>query len=211
MPTLHTTYFGPVSWYAAIANGGGAAISASEDYRKQTERNRCRIATANGVQLLTVPVTLPPSAQGGKCPIRQVRISDHGNWRHLHWQALQAAYGMSPFFDYYADDFQTLYRRPPAGLADFNHALLTLMLRLLDLECSLTRSSRYVTPHESMTDLRTVISPKASPGADPRFEPRPYYQVFAARTGFLPRLSMVDLLFHMGPESRLILRDSLRR
>ena len=109
MPTLHTTYFGPVSWYAAIANGGGAAISASEDYRKQTERNRCRIATANGVQLLTVPVTLPPSAQGGKCPIRQVRISDHGNWRHLHWQALQAAYGMSPFFDYYADDLRPFF------------------------------------------------------------------------------------------------------
>ena len=129
----------------------------------------------------------------------------------VHWQALVSAYEQSPYFDYYADDFQTLYRRPPAGLADFNHALLTLMLRLLDLECSLTRSSSYVTPHESMTDLRTVISPKASSGADPRFEPRPYYQVFAARTGFLPRLSMVDLLFHMGPESRLILRDSLRR
>ena len=122
-----------MSWYAAIANGGGAAISASEHYRKQTERNRCRIATANGVQLLTVPVTLPPSAQGGKCPIRQVRISDHGNWRHLHWQALQAAYGMSPFFDYYADDLRPFFEKRWDYLFDYNMEITATMLRLLGI------------------------------------------------------------------------------
>ena len=208
MLLLSTAYLPPIQTFAHLYYDREAVVDEGEHYVKQTYRNRCVIATASGPQTLTLPVE---RAAGSHAPVASLRLSAHGDWPRVHWQALVSAYEQSPYFDYYADDFQTLYRRPPAGLADFNHALLTLMLRLLDLECSLTRSSRYVTPHESMTDLRTVISPKASPGADPRFEPRPYYQVFAARTGFLPRLSMVDLLFHMGPESRLILRDSLRR
>lgn len=189
---LHTTYFGPVSWYAAIANGGGAAICDSEDYRKQTERNRCRIATANGVQLLTVPVTLPPSAQGGKCPIRQVRISDHGNWRHLHWQALQAAYGMSPFFDYYADDLRPFFEKRWDYLFDYNMEITATMLRLLGINAEVTLTHDPVSL--SCDDLGdNTVS---------------YYQTFQRRHGFIPGMSILDLLCNEGPESVLKLSAS---
>ena len=226
MPTLHTTYFGPVSWYAAIANGGGAAISASEHYRKQTERNRCRIATANGVQLLTVPVTLPPSAQGGKCPIRQVRISDHGNWRHLHWQALQAAYGMSPFFDYYADDLRPFFEKRWPFLYDYDLAITEKMCELLDIHPTLRRTEEYIKLPDSTADdntkaalipsdgiagnlmqwadYREIIRPK-HPLPDADFQPKPYYQVYKQKFGFQPNLSILDLLFNEGNEAVLFL------
>ena len=100
--TLHTTYFGSVDWYAALLCADEpVTIDTAEHYIKQTTCNHCLIATAGGVQKLTVPVTVPSATAGhGKPLTRDVRISDHGNWRHLHWQALSSAYGQSPFFDY---------------------------------------------------------------------------------------------------------------
>ena len=190
---LHTTYLGPVSWSATILGGDPIALCASEDYRKQTVRNRCRIATANGVQTLTVPVTLPSSAQGGKCPIREVRISDHGNWRHLPWQALQTAYGMSPFFDYYADDLRPFYEKRWDYLFDFNLELTATMLRLLDIPCALEVVSSPVTVPCSALDGTGIR----------------YYQTFQRRHGSIADLSIVDLLCNEGPEGvlRMMRRD----
>ena len=92
---LSTTYFGPVQWYQKLHRADVVHIEKWESFIKQTYRNRCQIATTNGVQALTVPV------ERGTSPlIKDIRISDHGNWRHLHWMALQSAYGESPFFEY---------------------------------------------------------------------------------------------------------------
>ena len=116
---IHTTYFGNIEWYrnllSAIQPYGSAhalkdIIDADEHWQKQTERNRCIIATANGTQMLSVPITVPDYAQK-PVSTKDILISDHGNWRHLHWNALASAYGMSPFFDYYADDIQPFSRR----------------------------------------------------------------------------------------------------
>lgn len=188
---LHTTYFGPVGWYYALVGGTEVAICNSENYRKQTERNRCRIATANGVQLLTVPVTLPSSAQGGKCPIREVRISDHGNWRHLHWQALQAAYGMSPFFDYYADDLRPFFEKKWDYLFDYNMEITATMLRLLGFSDVVGVTSAPVTvPCDVLNDSGIR-----------------YYQTFQRRHGFLPDMSVLDLLCNEGPEGVLKIKS----
>ena len=89
---LSTTYFGPVQWYQKLYRSDEAIIEACENFQKQTFRNRCIIATTQGVQALTIPVT-----RGNDSTIRDVRISDHGNWRHLHWNALQSAYGEESF------------------------------------------------------------------------------------------------------------------
>ena len=114
---MHTTYFGNIGWYrellAALQNYGTTdvledIIDSSERWQKQTERNRCFIATANGTQMLTVPVSVPEKTDG-YITTGEIRISDHGNWRHLHWNALSSAYGMSPFFDYYADDIKPFF------------------------------------------------------------------------------------------------------
>ncbi len=173
---LSTAYAPPVSYFVKLyeyATSGRIALEGCEHYIKQSYRNRCCILGPNGVQSLTIPVELP---QGTKTPIREVRISEHGAWRHLHAQALRTAYGASPFFEYYADELMPFYERRYYYLWDFN---------------------------------RYALSPKNA-DAVPGVSLRPYYQLHLARRGFVEDLSIFDLLFEMGPESLLILRDSVR-
>ena len=201
---LSTTYFGPVQWYQKLYRHEGVQIEQWESFLKQTYRNRCLIATTQGIQALTVPVERGTSQQ-----IRDIRISDHGNWRHLHWNALMSAYGESPFFEYYQDDIRLFFEGRWAYLFDFNEAIREKMCELLDIQPKVTFSSTYHHPADiSLTshllpltsDYREAINPK-HPQPDPEFEPKPYYQVYQQKHGFLPNLSILDLLFNMGPES----------
>lgn len=201
-----TTYLGPVSYYAQLFAATEARIEQWEHYVKQTYRNRCVIASAQGPLSLTIPTE---SNGGEKCLMRDVRISDHGNWRHLHWNAMEAAYRQSPFYEYYADDFRPFYEKKYDFLLDFNEQLRELVCSLIGFTPHVELSDEYL--HEvpdGDTDLRTLIHPKR-PCAEalPDYTPRPYYQVFKQRHGFLPDLSIVDLLFNMGPESLLVLRE----
>jgi len=215
MPTLllSTAYMAPIEYYAHLYAAGHAVEDRGEHYVKQTFRNRCYIATPNGPQALTLPVVRTGAAHA---PTRDIRLSNHGNWQHLHWNALVSAYDNSPFFEYYADDFRRIYERKYEFLVDFNADLRQLILEELSLDLPIAVSDTYVdaTPAEDFTDLRQVLSPKAQPCVPGEtsatgFCAKPYYQVFAERTGFLPNLSMADLLFNMGPESRLVLRGSI--
>lgn len=189
---LSTTYFGPVQWYQKLHRAEHVRIEQWESYQKQTFRNRCLIATTNGLQALTVPVE-----RNAQC-IKDIRISDHGNWRHLHWNALQSAYGESPFFEYYQDDIRPFFDQRWDYLLDFNEAIREKVCELLDIRPSVSLTEEYIP--EVTRDYRSVIRPK-SPEADPDFEPKPYYQVYQQKHGFLPNLSILDLLFNMGPES----------
>ncbi|MBO7537827.1 MAG: WbqC family protein [Prevotella sp.] len=201
---LSTTYFGPVQWYQKLYRHEEVQIEQWESFLKQTYRNRCLIATTQGIQALTVPVERDTSQQ-----IRDIRISDHGNWRHLHWNALMSAYGESPFFEYYQDDIRLFFEDRWAYLFDFNEAIREKMCELLDIQPKVTFSSTYHHPADiSLTshllpltsDYREAINPK-HPQPDPDFEPKSYYQVYQQKHGFLPNLSILDLLFNMGPES----------
>lgn len=195
MNILQTTYFGPVAWYAELICNG-AAVSTTDCFRRQTMRNRCRIATANGVQTLTVPCTLPPEARGGCCDVTAVTVSDHGNWRHLHWKALEAAYGMSPFFDYYADDLRPLFEPEWDRLFDYNLEITRTMLRLLGAE---------------MTEVRLADAPVTMPTESIPDAGVGYYQTFGRRHGFLPRMSILDLLCNEGPESIVRIMETAAR
>ena len=192
---LSTTYFGPVQWYQKLHRADIVLIEQWESFLKQTYRNRCLIATTNGVQSLTVPV------ERGTSPlIKDIRISDHGNWRHLHWMALQSAYGESPFFEYYQDDIRPFFEQRWDYLVDFNEAISLKMCELIDIQPQMTRSTEFIPEPIDLTDYRSAINPK-HPAPDADFAPKPYYQVYAPKHGFLPNLSVLDLLFNMGPES----------
>ena len=206
---LSTTYFGPVQWYQKIHRHGLCLIEQHENFQKQTYRNRCIIATANGTQALTVPVihqlipTPDLSAKSSAPPITSLLISDHGNWRHLHWNALCSAYGDSPFFEFYADDIQPFFfERRWETLFEFNLDIIHTLCELLDIHPNLQLTDSYmddpVNPH--IIDYRSGINPK-HPAEDLDFQPRPYWQVFQQRHGFLPNLSILDLLFNTGPEA----------
>ena len=209
MIVVSSAYLAPVQYYAHLYAADSVVEDRYEHYAKQTYRNRAYIATPDGPQALTIPVVRSGATHTAT---RDIRISDHGNWRHLHWNALVSAYEGSPFFEYYADDFRPLYEKTFDFLVDFNEALEHTVLDLLSLDKPISLSEQYVTEiGEGVLDLRNVISPKAPAGADPLFVPQPYYQVFADRTGFQPNLSIVDLLFNHGNESRIILRGCLNK
>lgn len=196
---LATTYFGPVQWYQKLHRYEHVAIEAHESFSKQTYRNRCIIATAQGRQALTVPVV----HEQGAATIASQRISDHGNWRQQHWQAITTAYGDSPFLEYYEDDLRPFFfERRWQLLLDFNAAIMQKMCQLLDIHPHYAATDHYAAAPDAaaVIDFRTAISPK-HPLPDADFAPKTYYQVFSQRHGFLPNLSILDLLLNMGPEA----------
>ena len=202
---LSTAYLPPVQWFAKLLEYETVYVEQYENYQKQTYRNRCVIAGPNGPISLTVPIEKPDTL---KCLTKDIRISDHGNWRHLHWNALESAYNQTPYFEYLKDDLRPFYEKPFSFLMDFNEQLVALICELIDMQPKIERTTDYVAMRED-ADFRDSISPKRDWQADKEFKVVPYYQVFQQKLGFLPNLSIVDLLFNMGPESLLVLRDCL--
>ena len=201
---LSSTYFGPVQWYQKLVHADTVYLEQHDHFIKQTYRNRCIIATTQGLQALTVPVESPQGLRIDKTEMKDVRISDHGSWRHLHWQALQSAYGESPFFEFYADDLHPFFEKHWAFLFDFNLAITQKMCELLDIEPRIVLTEAYAQGLDEDIDYRDAIRPK-HPLPDTSFTPRPYYQVYRQKFGFQPNLSILDLLFNEGNEAVLYL------
>ena len=196
---LPCCYLAPVSHYRAYNRADEVQLEVCDHFVKQTLRNRCWIDSPNGPLALTVPVVKTE----GKALVRDIRISDHGNWRHQHWVALESSYRQSPFFEYYADDFAPFYEKKWDFLADYNEELMSLVASLLDIEKPVTRTKALSPlPLWGSASLplhrRFKEFPQRGSG-----EEAPYYQMFASRHGFLPDLSIVDLLFNEGPEGVL--------
>lgn len=198
----HPLYLAAVPLYARLYAADKLVVDDISPFVKQTYRNRVVIAAENGLLALTIPVV----HNGDKVAMRDVRISEHGNWRHQHWNAIVSAYRKSPFFDYYADDFAHFYEERDGFLMDFNLRLHATVCELLSLE----REVKFLSDEAADTataDLRHIAEPKVL-ATIIGVEQHPYYQVFAQRNGFIPSLSIIDLLFNMGPEGLLVLRDS---
>ena len=193
---LQTTYFGPIQWYQKLHRFDHCMIEQYDSYQKQTYRNRCLIATANGVQALTVPV----EHNNDRMLVKDLRISDHNQWRRIHWNALQSAYSESPFFEYYADDIRPFFEKRYDFLVDFNEAIRETVCKLIDILPQIEYTSAYNSQWQESADYRDVIHAK-HPLPDNDFEAKPYWQVFQHKHGFLANLSILDLLFCMGPES----------
>ena len=202
----HPLYLAPVPLYAQLFAADTLVVDTFSPFVKQTFRNRAIITTENGTQNLTIPVV-----HSGIQAMRDVRISEHGNWRHLHWNAIVSAYRKSPFFDYYADDFARFYRERDGFLMDFNLRLHAVVCELLGLEREtiIAEKNSLKTEEHNIEDLRHAAEPK-NLGNIAHFTPEPYYQVFATRNGFIPCASIIDLLFNMGPEALITLRDCCR-
>ena len=152
---LATTYFGPIQWYQKLYRYDDCEIERMERFQKQTYRNRCVIATTNGAQALIIPI------EQGSHLIKDTRLSDHGNWRHLHWNALCSAYGESPFFEFYQDDIRPFFEKKREFLYDFNWEITQKMCELLEIQPRIRETETY----EKITTLasETYQERKAKP------------------------------------------------
>ena len=209
---LSSTYFGPIQWYQKLNRYDECLIERHESFIKQTYRNRMLIPTTNGPLALTIPTNHNTSLA-----MKDIRISDHANWRHVHWNALLSAYGESPFFEYYQDDIRPFYEKKYEFLFDFNMEITEKMIELLDIRPKISITSEYFLSEErkvkseefnsftkykveSIKDFREAIRPK-KPLPDAEFEPKRYYQVYEQKFGFQPNMSILDLLFNEGNEA----------
>ncbi|WP_277072367.1 WbqC family protein [Segatella oulorum] len=208
---LSSAYFGPVQWYQKLHRYDRCLIEQHDNFVKQTYRNRCIIPTTNSIQTLSIPVSCPQGSQLSKTPMRDARISDHGNWRHIHWNALCSAYGESPFFDYYQDDLRPFFERKWTFLFDFNMEIILKMVELLDIRPKINLTTAFLSDtsmaenaieNSLVDDFRNIIGPK-HPDLDSDFMARPYYQVYQQKHGFQPNMSILDLLFNEGNEAIL--------
>ena len=197
---LTSAYLAPVEYYSAMAKADIVFLEHCEFYEKQSYRNRCNIAGANGPLALTIPVE---KSKGSRMLTRDVRISEHSDWQLQHWRSIESAYNSTPFFEYYKDDLIPFYEKNWTFLWDFNTEIQTKMLELLDLQVDVQLTKEYkVDFDENVQDVRNTIHPKKETEVGSF---KTYYQVFEQRFGFIPNLSSIDLLFNMGNESILIL------
>ena len=197
---LSSTYFGPIQWYQKLNRYDECLIERHESFIKQTYRNRMLIPTTNGPLSLTIPTNHNTSLS-----MKDIRISDHANWRHVHWNALLSAYGESPFFEYYQDDIRPFYEKKYEFLFDFNMETTAKMIELLDIRPKISITEAYIQSKEQkeedeIKDFRDAIRPK-KPLPDAEFAPQRYYQVYEQKHGFQPNMSILDLLFNEGNEA----------
>ncbi len=205
---LELHYLGSLPYYSKFLLHPTVWIEQHEHYRKGSFRNRCLLATANGVLALSIPLLKGKHQQA---PIRNVAIDNRTDWQVQHWRSIKTAYGNSPFFDYYAEELQTLYQQPYTYLFDFCFAAQKLVLQLLSFPSAVELTTTYATTPTQCLDFRHQLLPKNySHYQDSYYTPLSYPQVFEDRQGFLPNLSILDLLFCTGPEAPAHLMQCIR-
>lgn len=202
---LSSAYLAPVQYYSKFLMGKSIIIEQYDTYIKQTYRNRCVINATDGAMPLSIPVIYSAKE---RTKVKDVLISEHDNWQHTHWNAIVSAYNSTPFFEYYADDYEKFYLNKYDSLLHFNDELLHLTLSHLNVEIpKIEYSQSYIEIGGS--DYRELIHPKRRWEEDSHFHPEIYYQVFQDKHGFLPNMSILDLLFNMGNESIFVLQKSI--
>ena len=200
-------YNGPVQYFARLVREEEIILEQYDSYIKQTYRNRCSIMGPNGLLTLSIPVK---SIRGTKNLFKDVRVDYDTAWNKIHWKSLVASYAASPFFEYFRDDLLPFYDKKFEFLVDLNAALLYKTLQMMGLDIPIDLSNDFM-DMKGDNDPRHFIHPKLdSRMADPGFTPQVYHQVFEEKHGFLPNLSILDLMFNEGPTSLLVLKNSLR-
>lgn len=187
-------YLPPVELFVELKKNGTIALEKFEHFPKQTYRNRGLIYSPQGTHALIVPVV-----RGSKVhtPYKDVRISYDFDWQRLHWLSLQTSYRRSAYFEFYEDEFARFYENKWDYLFDYNLEIFQLLMKCLRINTQLNFTSSYEATYSDTLDLRNTIHPKQ----DSQQVFKPYFQVFEDRHGFIPNLSVVDLLFNQGPQS----------
>ena len=205
---LSTSYLPPIQYFSKFLYYEKVYIEIYENYQKQSYRNRCVIYAANGPLTLVVPVI---KKQGVKTKISDIKIDYSKSWQRMHWRSIVSAYKNSPFFEFFEEKFVHFYENNARFLVDLNMSLLKTVLEIFEVD-TFPEFTKVYQIHGNFDDYRHSINPKkrlAKP--DNLYEVVPYHQVFNEKFGFIPNLSIIDLLFNMGTESTSMLKNSIKK
>ena len=192
---IESQYFPPIEYYLTLLRYDKLKIERYEHYQKVTYRNRCYVAGPNGRILLSVPLE---RGKNQRTPMKEVRICNGERWQALHWKTLESAYRRSPWFEYFEADLENLYTKPFEYLLDWNIACLEWVNKQIGIAVPVTFTSEYqkeITT-SGIIDARESVLPMPATTGEPL-----YTQVFQERIGFIPNLSILDLLFCEGKQS----------
>ncbi len=209
---LSSAYLAPIQYFTKLVSYQQIYIEYCESYLKQSYRNRTVILAANGPLQLSIPVADGPRAKG---PIKDLKLSFDQPWQMMHWRGISSAYNSSPFFEHYADDLaQFFHEKKWKYLFDFNLEIQNVILKAINLNVTIDLTAEYYQQGkvpDNKDDFRYAIHPKSQKQEpDQHFIPIPYIQVFNEKWGFVPNLSILDLLFCEGPETISLLRSCIR-
>jgi len=208
MVLLSTAYFPNIEYFSQIISNRQIFIEQHENFIKQTYRNRTIILAANGPVPLIIPVA---KGRGLKVKIKDLKISYDEDWQRNHWRTIFSAYGSSPFFEFYADDFEPFFRKKYRFLLDLNTDILNLLTELLEIEPEIKQTEGFEQIPEGCLNLRESFIPgQKEPAGEGNFTYIKYTQVFSDKLGFVPNLSILDILFNAGPETYSLIEDGLR-
>lgn len=191
---ISTAYLPPVEYFSLISDAEEILVEKEENYIKQSYRNRCYILSAHGPQLLSVPVYL---GSVHKTLIKDIRIDYSKRWQQVHLRAMTASYNSSPYFEFYFESIEKIISENHEFLIDLNMALTEKILQILKIKKSISWSSVFEPINNNTYDFRYKITPKK----ESSYIQKPYIQVFDTGNGFVPNLSIVDLIFNMGPDA----------
>ncbi len=191
-------YFAPIDQFCAFVHAQQVIWETEGNYQKQTYRNRQRIYGANGLLQLIIPIIHKQNGKG-KLPYKDVKIEYKENWQKVHWKSIESAYRTSPFFEFYEDTFVKVYQKPVVFLLDFNWRCWEAITDCLALAMPQQKTNQFIKkyPETTFIDYRELSTAKRLPQLDLPT----YAQVFMEKHGYLPNLSILDLLFNRGPQT----------
>lgn len=215
-------YIPGISYFARMAQADRFILADDIQYSAGSRVNRTLIRNGRGTQWLTVPIR--KTGKGRQC-IQDIKIDPTRHWQKTHWRTIYVNYKYAPYFEHYVDFFEHLYRKEWVFLMDVNLAIIRFIREALGISGRICRSSEYkVKPGatERILDLarqlkcetylaaqadneflNEALFPKAGITLTYfKYNSPQYRQQFA---GFIPNLSMIDLLFNQGPEAKRLL------
>ncbi|ATA90388.1 hypothetical protein CGC58_11980 [Capnocytophaga stomatis] len=192
---IHPTYFPSIAQFHLMLTHP-CVLEVSDNYQKQTLRNRAYIYGANGKLALNLPIK-HVGGETGRQLFKDVRVENHFPWQRLHWKSLETAYRTSPFFEYYEDDLYPLFEKKYTFLLDVNMDTIETVLACLQTDINFDKTKSYEAEPKEVIDFRFLTSAKK----EFPLQMEEYHQIFSDKHGFLPNLSVLDLLFHEGPNT----------
>ena len=191
--------FPNIAWWASVMKADHVILDKAEHFQKMSYRNRYRISGANNPVLLTVPLV---SGRNQRTAMKDVRIFNDSAWQTQHWRTLVSVYNRTPYFGHYADSLKPLFETEFDLLVDFNRMSIHWVRQQLGGRFTTEETDVFVKEYPAEIDDNRNLDE----GNDPMLFPK-YYQVFEDSIGFVPNLSILDLLFSEGPGAKRLLNS----